>query len=292
MGINTWSNENYADEFDILFNTKDIILQRDKRDIKYKDSIKEFMDKIRFADYCLILISDYYLKSQNCMYEILEFIKDKDFINKILPIITDDAKIFNAIDRAKYVCFWQDKYNELNMSRENISTLNQSDILEEMQFVENIQRNISEFLATISDLQLIKLGNDVTLENFKTIYNIINPENKNIIFQNGYFLMNIPRSIHEHYFTWMKSECKGYTRDLRKAKIYSYSKIKEEFIDSKNPQWHNKKFLAIPIKLILGFEQSIMTFTYEYIHVIKKISNETIGNKQMYLTEEEIEMYI
>ncbi|WP_028972867.1 toll/interleukin-1 receptor domain-containing protein [Spirochaeta cellobiosiphila] len=236
----SWSNENYADELDILFNTKDIILQRDKRDIKYKDSIKEFMGKIRIADYCLILISDYYLKSKNCMYEILEFIKDEDYINKILPIITNDAKIFNAIDRAEYIRFWQDKYNELNTSKEKISALNQSDIIEEMKFVENIQRNISEFLKIISDLQLIKLGNDVTLENFKTIYNIINPENKNIKLQNGYFLMNIPRSINEHYFTWMKSEYKGYRRDIRKAKIYSYSKIKEDFIDSDYPQWKIK----------------------------------------------------
>ncbi|WP_156888274.1 hypothetical protein [Spirochaeta cellobiosiphila] len=54
----------------------------------------------------------------------------------------------------------------------------------------------------------------------------------------------------------------------------------------------NKKFLAIPIKSILSFDQSIMTFTYEYINEIKKISNETIGNQQMYLTEEEIEEYI
>jgi hypothetical protein len=72
----SWYNSNIADCLDILFKTKNITLKRDVRDVEYKQSIKEFMKKIRTSDYCLVVISENYLKSINCMYEVTEFIKD------------------------------------------------------------------------------------------------------------------------------------------------------------------------------------------------------------------------
>ena len=43
------------------------------------------MKKVSKQDYVLILISDHFLKSSNCMYEILELFKSEQFEKKILP---------------------------------------------------------------------------------------------------------------------------------------------------------------------------------------------------------------
>ena len=55
-------NSKIADSLEILFKTKNITLKRDIRDIDYKQSIKEFMKEVRFSDYCLVVISEYYLE--------------------------------------------------------------------------------------------------------------------------------------------------------------------------------------------------------------------------------------
>ena len=45
-----------------------IQLTKDERDLKFKESIKEFMQSIGKHDYVIMLISDSYLKSSNvCM---------------------------------------------------------------------------------------------------------------------------------------------------------------------------------------------------------------------------------
>ena len=50
---------------------------RDTNDIAPWGSIEEFMNRIRKADYAVLLISDEYLKSINCMYEACQLYKGK-----------------------------------------------------------------------------------------------------------------------------------------------------------------------------------------------------------------------
>lgn len=61
----SWNNDNIANRLDELFSLENIMLIRDKKEIKYKQSIKEFMRKVRKSDFCLMIISDDYLKSTN-----------------------------------------------------------------------------------------------------------------------------------------------------------------------------------------------------------------------------------
>src|SRR5665647_915393 len=106
----SWNNSKTAESLEIFFQTKNIVLERDVRDLEYRQSIKEFMKKVRKSDYCLVVISESYLKSTNCMYEVTEFIKDENYIHRILPLVQNDADIFRVEGRNKYIKFWQDKY--------------------------------------------------------------------------------------------------------------------------------------------------------------------------------------
>lgn len=55
---------------------------RDTNDIAPWGNIEEFMNRIRQAEYAVLLISDEYLKSINCMYEACQLYKD---VNDSVP---------------------------------------------------------------------------------------------------------------------------------------------------------------------------------------------------------------
>lgn len=98
-----WKDESIADSVEKTFNEKGINLVRD---LRYKSSIKEFMKPIRKGDFSFIIISEDYLKSLNCMYEMGEFIKDESYKDRILLIVKKGTNIFNAIGRLEYSIYW------------------------------------------------------------------------------------------------------------------------------------------------------------------------------------------
>lgn len=65
-------------------------LSRDIRDVEYHESFKKFMQSIENHDYVISIISDNYLKSRNCMYEMLEVVKDSKFSQRLLFIVGKD----------------------------------------------------------------------------------------------------------------------------------------------------------------------------------------------------------
>jgi hypothetical protein len=116
-----WSNEKEADEIDLFFKSKGVELKRDKRDLEFKQSIKEFMRKIREMDFVILVISDEYLKSFNCMYEVLEFLKDDNYKERILPILISNATIYGIGGGLEYIKYWDNELLKLDKSTEGLS---------------------------------------------------------------------------------------------------------------------------------------------------------------------------
>lgn len=148
----SWSDDNIANDiYDYLEPKLDVILYRDKIDIGTWKSIKEYMQSIPQMDYVILLISDAYLKSENCMYEVLETMRDRNFVDKIFPIVVS-KEIYNPVTRATYVKYWQDKYRELKEILEGIEVQNIGKLGEDLKRRQNIACNIAEFLDIISDI--------------------------------------------------------------------------------------------------------------------------------------------
>ena len=70
------------------------------------------MQKIRETDFALLGISNAFLKSRNCLYVLLEFMKETEFIEKFLPVVLDDVSL-KPIGKTQYIRFWKDEYEEL-----------------------------------------------------------------------------------------------------------------------------------------------------------------------------------
>ena len=101
--------------------------------------------------YTILLISDSYLKSANCMYEVLEVMRDRNYRDKIFPAVIDSG-IYSPVTRAKYVKYWQDEFKELEGTLKEINVQNLGKLNEDLKRRQDISSNIAEFLDVVSDM--------------------------------------------------------------------------------------------------------------------------------------------
>lgn len=168
------SNIDIANRIDNFFNSKNISLTRDVRDLLPYSSLEKFMDTIRDHDYVIILISDAFLKSMNCMYEVIQFIQEKKFIDRTFPIIIDkEVQIFNRSRHGEYIRYWQKKYKSLEIRIKSLRTFGIISLYRELNKIERIQSNIGDFLDKIADLNCVSLEN-LESTNYKVIVDRIN----------------------------------------------------------------------------------------------------------------------
>lgn len=166
-----WKDDDVVDEIDDYFKRKQIIFMRDKRNIDSWGSIKSFMNEIEKSDYAILVISDNYLKSKNCMYEVLELMKDEGYRNKIITVVLDNAFIYSAIGKAKYIEYWNEEYNKIS---NKINKINDNEsctsLQKELIIVRDIKNNIGEFISIVSDMNNPNI-NDICEEISKKLYN-------------------------------------------------------------------------------------------------------------------------
>lgn len=147
-----WNDSNIADDiYNHFKGNQNIELHRDTIDIGTWNSIKEYMQSIKDMDYTILLISDTYLKSANCMYEVLEVMRDRNYKDKIFPAVIDSG-IYKPITRAKYVKHWQDEFNELDNTLNEIKVQNLGKLNEDLKRCQDISSNIADFLDLVSDM--------------------------------------------------------------------------------------------------------------------------------------------
>ncbi|MBU4350320.1 toll/interleukin-1 receptor domain-containing protein [bacterium] len=152
------SNTDIADKIDNFFNSKNISLTRDVRDLVPYSSLEKFMDTIRDHDYVIILISNAFLKSVNCMYEVIQFIQEKKCTERTFPIIIDEEiQIFNRSRHIEYIRYWQKEYISLETRITSLRTFGILSLYKELNKIERIQSNIGDFLDKIANLNCVSL---------------------------------------------------------------------------------------------------------------------------------------
>jgi len=145
-----------------------------EREIGYTKSIKEFMRRVRITDYVLIVISDDFIKSMNCMYEINELSKDENYKSRILPVFpyaNNDvriAKIFKPEDRLEYIKYWNYKRDALDDKLKDLPRESTSYLSNDLNKYREICNTVGEFINTISDMNCFTFDK-LKDENYKSI---------------------------------------------------------------------------------------------------------------------------
>jgi len=152
----------WGDEREEIVNQLDQALQkrglkiiRDKRDLPYKGSISEFMERIGQGNCVIVVISDKYLRSPNCMFELVEIAKGKQFHDRIFPIVLSDADIYDPVKRLEYVKYWEGKLAELDQAMRGVGQANLQGIREEIDQYNRIRDKVSGLTSILKNMNTL-----------------------------------------------------------------------------------------------------------------------------------------
>ena len=148
----SWNDTDVANSIDeYLSKNANVSVKRDIRDIGVWKSIREFMESIREQDYAVLVISDAYLKSSNCMFEVMEIMKEKKYEDRIFPAVVNKT-IYDPFVRVGYIEYWQKKCEELERVIKTIDIVNTAEIIYELKRYRSIASSIGEFLSLVADM--------------------------------------------------------------------------------------------------------------------------------------------
>jgi len=164
--------EEIVNQIDQDLQARGIKITRDKRDLGYKGSIKEFMERIGQGNCVIVVVSDKYLRSPNCMFELVEIAENKQFHDRIFPIVLGDADIYDPIKRLGYVRHWEVKRAELADAMKTVDPANLHGIREDMDLYDRIRDKISGLASILKDMNTLtpEMHQD---SNFSILYDAI-----------------------------------------------------------------------------------------------------------------------
>ena len=152
-------------------------ISRDIRDVEYHESFKKFMQTIETHDFVIMIISDHYLKSRNCMFEVLEVIKDSHFQKKLAFIVLSDediqyyqnqdipsigAKVYSLEGQTTYSLYWENVETELQGQIETLGDPTRAiHQIKEKRIVQRILLDLPEFIEFIKDAKGLPLSEHI-----------------------------------------------------------------------------------------------------------------------------------
>lgn len=145
-------SERIVNELDADLQAKGILVVRDKRDLAFKGMIRDFMRQFGHGHAVIVVISDKYLKSPNCMFELVEIARNKDFYDRVFPIVLGDADINDPLNRVNYIKYWEAKIKKLEKAMKSVSLANQQGMREELDSYDEIRDNISNLTFFLKDI--------------------------------------------------------------------------------------------------------------------------------------------
>lgn len=146
-------------------------IKRDKNEIGDWESISDFMKTIRKEDFAVLVITDKYLKSTACLFEVVQLMKDENWDKNTMYVVMEDAQvIYSVVEQLRYIKYWTSYCEELSEAIKVLppeTTYKQS---EELKKATTIKNEIGEFLNKVSDA-----NNPSTDEVISRIKHRINP---------------------------------------------------------------------------------------------------------------------
>ena len=146
-----WHDGETADRIDkYLSRIPGITVKRDVRDIGAWKSIREFMKSIREQDYAVLVVSDSYLRSKNCMFEVTEIMKEREYADRIFPAVVETG-IYDPLVRAEYIKYWQQECDKLEAAIKGLDPANAVELSADLKRYKSIASSIGEFLSMVAD---------------------------------------------------------------------------------------------------------------------------------------------
>lgn len=134
---------------------------KDKENMGYKGVISQFMNEIGSASYVVVAISDKYLRSRFCMYELYELYKNSGmnadkFGKKLFPIRIDETLNLGDPDTVNgYVRYWQEQEdNWEKRMKEDTGSITEEQA-RQYQFIKRLVTDVQNILSCLADINAL-----------------------------------------------------------------------------------------------------------------------------------------
>jgi hypothetical protein len=137
---------------------------KDKENMGYKGVISKFMNEIGSAGFVIVAISDKYLKSKFCMYELYEVFRnsgmDRDcFGKKIFPIRIDETLDLGNPDTVNsYIKYWKEQEQEWTKRVKDESDSITEEQARQYQFIKRLVIDVRNILSCLADINSLNLN--------------------------------------------------------------------------------------------------------------------------------------
>jgi len=152
------AREQLVDQLCIEAKKRGIIILRDTSVLGLGDSITRFMNRISQADRVFVVLSDKYLRSPYCMYELYEVWqysrrKEDDFLQRIRIYTLPCAKIFSLSDRLDYSRHWMDEFSavEVKIKQLGAAFIGET-VLKKFRLMHDFAKHVGDILETLADI--------------------------------------------------------------------------------------------------------------------------------------------
>jgi internalin A len=153
----SWGGDSEAlvDEIQRRMTERGVLVTRDKSEIRYRDSIQQFMRRTGAGKCVIVILTKAYLESQYCMYELTQIASHAEFARRVYPVVLPDAGIFDARNRLRYVRYWEDKRAELDTEMRKGSQEHLEGIREDLDLYGDIRDTVARLTNVLADMNTL-----------------------------------------------------------------------------------------------------------------------------------------
>jgi internalin A len=135
-----------------------VTIIRDETTLSTGDRLSKFMARLGRGNRIFVILSDNYLKSPFCMYELFEIWRncrseDAELLRRIRVFTLPSAKIWTPLDRTLYAVHWRQEFGKLGalVKEHGIDILGEKDA-HQHRLMKKFANEIGDILATVADV--------------------------------------------------------------------------------------------------------------------------------------------
>jgi len=141
-----------VDQLETACQQRGINLMRDNKAIQYGDSIRAYMRALGAGDGVIVVLSDEYLKSYDCMLELLSIKNNQQLRRRVFPVylaglVIDDPKVC-----CDYIDYWQAELTALKTRMSQSDSTQANNVLKILDHYEQIAHHVNDLIHRLSDM--------------------------------------------------------------------------------------------------------------------------------------------
>lgn len=140
------SGSDFVDDLERVLADKAVIV-RDKHLEAWGD-LSDFMESIRDQDIAVLVITDGYLKSPACMNEVTQFMRERNWEERVMFAVLDNS-IYSR--EQEYLHHWGERKKDLNEQRKeaDISIAELKNITDELEQISKFEAELNDFFHVL-----------------------------------------------------------------------------------------------------------------------------------------------